>query len=201
MIRGYYFITDSALSVNGNISDVKNAVKAGVSVVQYREKCASSKKMYEEALVLRRICKRITFIVNDRVDIALAVGADGVHIGRDDMPLDITRKILGRKSIIGVTVHSVKEAQAAQKAGADYLGVSPIFLTSTKNDAGRPVGVKMIKVIKSKVSIPIIAIGGITISNAKDVLTAGADGFCAISAVVTSKNVKGRIEKFQKCMN
>lgn len=201
MIRGYYFITDSALSVNGNISDVRNAVKAGVRVVQYREKCASSKKMYEEALILRRICKDIVFLVNDRIDIAIAVGADGAHIGQDDLPINIARKILGKNKIIGVTVHSVKEALAAERAGADYLGVSPVFLTSTKSDAGRPVGVKMIKAIKDKVRIPVIAIGGINFSNAKDVIDAGADGFCAISCVVGKKDIKQQIRKFQKCMS
>ena len=194
-IKGYCFITDSDLSVNGNISDVKNAIKAGVSIVQYREKCASSKKMYEEALVLRRICKRITFIVNDRIDVALACGADGVHIGQDDLPLDIARKILGKKKIIGVTVHTVKEAQTAEKSGADYLGVSPVFSTFTKNDAGKPVGVGMIKAIKNRVSIPIIAIGGINLANAKSVIDAGVDGLCAISCVVTKRDIKKEIEK------
>jgi len=200
MIKGYYFITDADLSRKGNASDVKAAVSAGVSVVQYREKCVSSKKMYEEALVLRRICKDITFIVNDRVDVALAVGADGVHLGQCDLPLDVARKMLGRKKIIGVTVHSVKEAQEAQKTGADYLGVSPIFITSTKSDAGRPVGVKMIKAIKNKVNIPIIAIGGINFSNLKDILAAGADGFCAISCVVTKRDVRKEIEKIQRLL-
>jgi len=140
----------------------------------------------------------VIFIINDRVDIALAVDADGVHIGNDDMPYGVSRKLLGKKKIIGVTVHNVKEAVKAQKMGADYLGVSPIFSTGTKKDAGLPVGVELIKKIKRSVSIPIIAIGGINLSNAPRVIEAGANGLCAISAVVTKQNVKQEIEKFQE---
>lgn len=197
-MKGYYFITDSSLSRAGNISDVKNALKAGVEIIQYRNKHASTKEMFEEALKLRKICKDATFLINDRVDIALAIGADGVHIGNDDMPYGVARKLLGKKKIIGVTVHSVKEAVEAQKMGADYLGVSPIFSTDTKKDAGIPVGVELIKEIKRFVSIPIIAIGGINLSNASGVIRAGADGLCAISAVVTKRDVKKEIQKFQE---
>lgn len=199
-MKGYYFITDSGLSRAGNISDVRNAVRAGVEVVQYREKSASTKHMYEEALILRGICKDVTFIINDRIDVALASGADGVHIGQDDMPYILARKILGRNKIIGVTVHSVEEAGKAQKMGADYLGVSPIFATRTKKDAGLPAGVALIKGIKKAVSIPIVAIGGIDLSNATSVIHAGADCICAISAVITTPSVKKEIEKFRKLM-
>lgn len=197
-MRGYYFITDSKLSRRGNISDVKNALKAGVEVVQYREKNATTIEMYREALKLKRICKDIIFIVNDRIDIALAVNADGVHIGQDDMPFCVARKLLGKKKMIGVTVHSIEEAKEAENLGADYIGVSPIFATGTKKDAGKPVGIELIKKIKKQVSIPIIAIGGIDLSNAPSVVQAGADGLCAISAVVTKPDVKKEIEKFQK---
>jgi len=197
-INGYYFITDSGLSKNGNISDVKEAVKAGVGVVQYRQKCATSKEMYDEAFTLRQICKDIIFLVNDRVDIALAVGASGVHLGQDDLPYSVAREILGKKKIIGITVHNVKEAKIAARQGADYLGVSPIFATGTKADAGKPAGVETIKEIKKSVNIPIVAIGGINLSNAKEVIDAGADSLCAISAVVTKKDVKKEIEKFHR---
>jgi len=196
-MKGYYFITDSSLSRAGNISDAKNALKAGVKVIQYRNKYASTKEMFEEALILKKICKDATFLINDRIDIALAVNANGVHIGNDDMPYCLVRKLLGKKKIIGVTVHNVKEAVKAQKMGADYLGVSPIFSTGTKKDAGIPVGIELIKKIKRFVSIPIIAIGGINLFNAPEVIEAGADGLCAISAVVIKPNVKKEIEKFQ----
>ncbi len=194
---GYYFITDAGLSRAGNTSDVKNALLAKVEFVQYRAKRLNTKEMYTEALKLRKICRKATFLVNDRLDIALGVNADGVHLGQDDLPYPIARKLLGGKKIIGVTVHSVKEAKEAQRLGADYLGVSPIFATSTKQDAGKPVGIALLKKIRKEVSIPIVAIGGINLSNAPQVIRAEADGLCAISAVVTKRNVRREIEKFQ----
>jgi thiamine-phosphate pyrophosphorylase len=200
-MRGFYFITDSRLSRSGNASDVRSALKAGVKVVQYREKNKSSREMFEEALKLRRICRKITFLVNDRVDIALAVGADGVHLGQDDMPLPIARKILGKKRLIGLTVHNLKEALLAHKQGADYLGVSPIFLTATKLDSGKPVGLSMLKKIRRHIKSPIVAVGGINLSNAKEAFLSGADSVSAISAVLNKKDVKKEIDKFQNLYN
>jgi thiamine-phosphate pyrophosphorylase len=197
-VKGFYFITDSRISRRGNISDVKNAIAAGVKVVQYREKFLDERSMYAEAFSLRTICKNIVFIINNRVDLALAVNADGVHLGQDDLPYTAARKLLGRKKIIGLTVHSIKEARQAQEAGADYIGVSPIFATGTKADAGKPLGTKLLNEIRQTVKIPIVAIGGITLSNAKEVISSGADCLCAISAVVTKANVKKEIIKFQE---
>ncbi|MEW6008743.1 MAG: thiamine phosphate synthase [Candidatus Omnitrophota bacterium] len=197
MIRGYYFITDSKLSRVGNVRDVKAALSANVKVVQYREKNRSTIEMYNEALSLRKICKKINFLINDRIDIALAVDADGVHIGNDDVPFPVARKLLGKKKIIGVTAHNIDEALKAQRLGADYISISPIFATKTKADAGRPTGVELIRQIRKHIRIPIIAIGGITLFNAGKVIDAGADGLCAISAVVTKCDVKAEIEKFQ----
>lgn len=199
-IRGYYFITDAALSRGGNISDVKNALSAGVSVVQYRNKTGSTQGLCIEALKLKKICDGAgaVFLINDRIDIALAVNADGVHIGTDDMPYKIARRLLGKKKIIGVTAHNIKEATEAQRLGADYIGASPIFITDTKPDAGVPAGIELIKEIRKKISISIIAIGGITLYNAKEVIAAGADGLCAISAVITKPDVRKEIEKFQR---
>lgn len=197
MLKGYYFITDSKLSRAGNTSDVKNAVASGVKIIQYRNKDASTKQMYEEALKLKSICKDIIFLINDRLDIALSVGADGLHLGSDDLPYKAARRLLGKNKIIGLTVHSVREAIEAQKLGADYIGVAPIFATRTKTDAGKPKGVRLIKEIRKRVSIPIIAIGGINLSSAREVIAAGADGLCAISAVVGKPDVKKEIEKFQ----
>jgi len=194
---GYYFITDASLSRAGNISDVKNAILAKVKFVQYRAKDLSTKAMYQEALELRKICKKTAFLINDRLDIALAVKADGVHLGQDDLSYQAARKLLGKKKIIGVTVHSVKEAKEAQKAGADYISISPVFQTKTKDDAGRPVGMVCLKKIREQVSIPIVAIGGIDLANAVEIIRAGASGLCAISAVVKKPNVSREIEKFQ----
>jgi len=197
-VKGYYFITDSGLSCAGNISDVKQAEACSVCAVQYRNKKAETREMYEEAVRLREICRNVLFLINDRIDIALAVDADGVHLGQSDMPYSAARKMLGPEKIIGITVHNLAEALDAQRSGADYLGVSPIFQTATKSDAGKPAGIALIEEIRARVDIPLIAIGGINLANAPEVVTAGADGLCAISAVVAKKDVGREIERFQE---
>ncbi|NTV27562.1 MAG: thiamine phosphate synthase [Methanothrix sp.] len=197
-MKGYYFITDSKLSRAGNAKDVLCAVACGVEVVQYRNKNAESRMMYEEAVRLREICSEALFLINDRVDIALAIEADGVHLGQKDIPCIVARKMLGPGKIIGITVHNLAEAKEAETSGADYLGVSPIFQTKTKLDAGKPAGIALIEEIRKQVSIPLIAIGGINHSNATEVIQAGADGLCAISCVVAKENVDDEIKKFQK---
>jgi len=196
-VKGYYFITDSRLSRAGNISDVMEAAACKVEAVQYRNKNAETRVMYEEALHLREICRDLTFLINDRIDIALAVGADGVHLGQTDMPCKTAREMLGEEKIIGVTVHNLFEALVAKRDGADYLGVSPIFQTATKSDAGKPAGIALIEEIRRKIDIPLIAIGGINLSNAPEVIGAGADGLCAISCVVESDDVSAQIKRFQ----
>ncbi|MDD2752065.1 MAG: thiamine phosphate synthase [Candidatus Omnitrophica bacterium] len=197
-MKGFYFITDEHLSRKGIFHDVEAALRAGVKIVQYRNKSLSSKEMFREAEKLRRICRKVVFLINDRVDLALAVRADGVHLGQDDLPFNAARRILGKKKIIGLTVHSLAQARQAEELGADYLGVSPIFGTRTKLDAGKPVGCQMIKQIKKQIALPIVAIGGINLGNARQVILAGADCLSAISAVVTKSNVKREIEKFQE---
>ena len=199
-MKGYYFITDSKLSRAGNLSDVRQAVSCGVKVVQYRNKNAETREMYQEAVRLREICRDSgsLFLVNDRIDIALAAEADGVHLGQSDMPCLAARKLLGDEKIIGVTVHNLGEALAAESIGADYLGVSPIFQTATKPDAGKPKGITLIEEIRAEVDIPLIAIGGINHGNAGEVVRAGADGLCAISCVVAKENVREEITKFQE---
>ncbi len=196
-MRGYYFITDASLSRAGNISDVQNAVISGVEVVQYRNKTANTHELYKEARLLREICKNTIFIVNDRIDIALGVGADGVHLGQEDMPCSVARNILGKNKTIGVTVSSLEQALRAQESGADYLAVSPIFSTGTKSDAGIPVGVDLIKKIRKIISLPLVAIGGINLENAGQVILAGADAICAISCVVTKPDIGKEIEKIR----
>lgn len=196
-MNGYYFITDAQLSRAGNLADVCQAVAAGVEMIQYRCKNAPSAALYAEALALKKMCAGALFLINDRVDLALAVDAAGVHLGQDDLPLPVARQLLGRK-IIGLTVHSVAEARAALAMGADYLGVSPIFPTHTKADAGPAAGIELIRQIKAAVPLPLVAIGGISLANAPAVIGAGADCVCAISAVVTSANVTAEIQKFQR---
>lgn len=198
-MKGYYFITDCKLSRAGNESDVLSAVSCGVKVVQYRNKNAETLQMYQEAVRLSEICRDsgTMFLVNDRIDIALAAEADGVHLGQSDMPCPTARRILGKEKIIGVTVHNLAEALEAESVGADYLGVSPIYQTATKPDAGKPAGIRLIEEIRSEVDIPLVAIGGINHDNASEVVRAGADGLCAISCVVAKENVKEEIAKFQ----
>ena len=196
-MKGYYFITEAALSRAGNLSDVAGAVAAKVRVVQYREKQGLSSELVAEARQLRELCRHILFLVNDRVDLALEVGADGVHLGQEDLSYHEARKLMGPDKIIGVTVHNVAEALAAQAGGADYLGVSPIFSTATKADAGTPTGVALLNEIRRRVTLPLVAIGGITLANVPAVIAAGADAVCAISAVVTRPEVQAEIDKFQ----
>ncbi|MHB9075622.1 MAG: thiamine phosphate synthase [Desulfobaccales bacterium] len=197
-MRGYYFITDASLSRAGNLHDVGCAVAAGVRVVQYRRKVGTTEDLVAEARQLRELCRDTQFVVNDRADVALAVAADGVHLGQEDLSCHEARKLLGPDKIIGITVHNVAEALAAEAAGADYLGVSSIFATATKADAGAPTGVKLLAEIRRRVNLPLVAIGGITLDNAPTVIAAGADGICAISAVVTQADVRVEIERFQR---
>ena len=196
-IKNFYFITGNGLSRRGDISDVADALRSGVSVVQYRDKEADSCAMYRKARELKRLCAKALFLVNDRIDIALAVNADGVHLGQHDLPLAVARKMLGSKKVIGVSVDTLSQASLAVKEGADYLGIGPIFSTSTKTDAHSPVGVDLIKKVKARLDIPIVAIGGISVDNAPEVVAAGADALCAISAVVTKTNVERQIKRFQ----
>jgi thiamine-phosphate pyrophosphorylase len=196
-MHGFYFITDAGLSRAGNLSDVREAVAAGVRVVQYRDKRGHPDKLREEARLLRELCREVLFLVNDRVDLALMVDADGVHLGQEDLPYEAARERLGPDKIIGITVHNVREAREAAARGADYLGVSPIFPTRTKADAGAAGGLGLLREIRREVTVPLIAIGGINLGNAREVLRAGADGLCAISAVVTRSQVRAEIAKFQ----
>src|SRR3989344_4102511 len=142
---GLYFITDSRLTKKTVIEDVKSAIKGGVKIIQYREKEASKGQMLAEAKEIKKLCQNnnVIFIVNDWIDIALESDADGVHLGQDDSDCENTRKILGKNKIIGLTVHNVKESAEAERLGADYIGLGPIFSTSTKSDAGKACGTEM----------------------------------------------------------
>ncbi len=197
-MRGYYFITDTGLSRAGNVCDVKNALAAKVRIVQYRAKEVGTRTMLAEAAALKQLCRDAIFLVNDRVDVALAVDADGVHLGQEDLPYETARELLGPEKIIGITVSTLEEALTAARQGADYLGVSPIFFTRTKPDAGSPAGLTLLRDIRNAVDVPLAAIGGITLTNAAEVIAAGADMICAISEVVTHPDVCDRVEKFQR---
>jgi len=201
---GFYFITDSILTKKGVMDDVKEALDAGVKIVQYREKKKSTREMLYECRALRDLCRgRALFMVNDRIDIALAANADGVHLGQEDMPYPEARLLMGGEKIIGLTVHNEKEAIDAEKSGADYVGASPVFETRTKSDAGKQAGLQLVRNIKRKVEIPVVAIGGINLENVLRVMDAGADSVCAISAVIgkglTGKECKKFVDIINSC--
>ena len=189
---GLYFITDAGLSKKDIFEDVKAAIKGGVKIVQYREKNKTKEGMIEEAKKIKEICKgnNVFFLINDSVDIALEVGADGVHLGLDDISYEKARKLLGKEKIIGLTAHNMEEAINFEKIGADYIGVSPVFGTTTKKDAGRAMGLEKFRKIVNAVNIPCIGIGGINEDNMEEVIKAGADGVAMISAIVTKDDVE-----------
>lgn len=193
----FYLVTDSGISKKGTLSDVKESIEAGCKIIQYREKNKSTKEMIDEAFEIKRVCSdRAIFLVNDRIDVALAVDADGVHIGQEDMPIDTARKLLGADKIIGLTVHNVDEAIEAEKSSADYVGLGSIFDTSTKKDAGKGIGSARIREVKKAIKVPVVAIGGINKENCRSVVENGADSLVAISAVVCSDDVKKETSEF-----
>jgi thiamine-phosphate pyrophosphorylase len=188
-----YLVTDRGLSRGrSNLEIITAAVNGGATVVQLREKHASTREFLNEALAVKQFCDdhKVTFIINDRIDIALAVDADGVHVGQDDMPIEYARRILGENKIIGVSAFDQKEAVEAEKTGADYVGVSPIFTTPTKPELDKGVGLKGLARIRQAVKIPLVAIGGLGPSNAYDVTMAGADGIAVVSAIVSADDPK-----------
>lgn len=188
-----YIITDARLSRGrSHLEIVRAAIQGGATVVQYREKEATTRRMVEEAWELRELCRKlgVPFIVNDRVDVALAVDADGVHVGQDDMPAPLARKLIGPEKILGVSVSTVAEAIQAQRDGADYISASPVFSTPTKLDAPQPTGVEGLRAIAEAVDRPVVAIGGIKAHNAAQLIRAGAAGVAVISAIVAADDVE-----------
>ena len=193
----FYFITNSLISRNGILSDVKKAIDAGCKIIQYREKNKSTELMVKEALELKRICKgKAIFLINDHVDVALSVDADGVHLGQRDISVEDARQHLGNDRIIGLTVHNVLEAIEAEKKGVDYIGLAPIYMTDTKEDSGIPCGPGMILEIRKNTKLPIVAVGGINKYNLKDVISNGADGVVAVSAILEKNNVFSEVKDF-----
>ncbi len=193
----FYMITDSILTKAGIISDVENALRAGCKIVQYREKNKCTRDMVKEAKRLKQICEgKATFLLNDRIDVCLAIDADGVHIGQEDMDFHMVKKLVGKDKIIGLTVHSLEEAFEAESLGLEYIGLAPIFETDTKENTQTPCGVEMIKKIRNKVNLPIVAVGGIDKENVKDVILAGADSAVSIKSVLISDDVYSEIKDF-----
>ncbi|MFZ0725707.1 MAG: thiamine phosphate synthase [Desulfobacterales bacterium] len=184
-----YLVTDRRLSRGrSTLEIVTAAVAGGVTCVQLREKAAATREFIEEALKIRDHLRsvNIPLIINDRLDVALAVGAAGVHLGGADMPPAMARAVAGNRMIIGISVESVADARAAEKGGADYLGVSPIFATPTKTDTAPALGTEGLQAIRQAVRLPLVAIGGLNSSNAADIIRCGADGVAVVSAIVSA---------------
>lgn len=195
-----YLVTDKACLPPGRqlYDAVEEALQAGVTLIQYREKNGLGKGMLEKARTLVTLCHRydVPLLVNDRLDIALLSGADGVHLGQDDIPVAEARKLAGEDFIIGATAHNVKEALAAEMAGADYLGCGAVFTTTTKIDTV-PLGLDGLKAIREAVRIPIVGIAGITAENYPQVLATGANGAAVVSAILGADDITGAVSKFR----
>ena len=196
-----YVITDSALAGGKPDSEIARlAYEGGAEAVQLRMKNASSAAMLQQAIEIQKLAEDLNkiFIVNDRVDIAFASEADGVHLGQDDLPLSYARKILGYDYIIGKSVSNSKEAVMAYEEGADYIALGPIFNTDTKTDAGAGIGLDaLLEVREAAPDIPLVAIGGINLGNIKDVIDTGADSVAVISAVVAKNDIKKAVHELR----
>ena len=184
-----YLVTDRGLARGRtNLEIVSAAVDGGTSVVQLREKDCSTRDFIEQALAIKEFLKdrAVPLIINDRVDVAQAVKADGVHLGQTDMPLETAKRILGDSMIIGISAESLPDAIAAEQGGADYLGVSPIYATPTKTDTAPPLGLEGLRKIRKAVRLPLVGIGGLNPDNAAEVIRNGADGVAVVSAIVAA---------------
>lgn len=186
-----YLVTDRGLSRGRSIVEiVRAALAGGVTCVQLREKRASTRDFLTEAMAVRTLLTGtgVPLVINDRIDVALAVDADGVHLGQTDMPIREARRIVSKKMFIGISAECLEHAIQAARAGADYVGVSPVFSTPTKTDTAPPLGLAGIAAMRAAVSIPLVGIGGIGPANAASVIRAGCDGAAVVSAIVSAPN-------------
>lgn len=191
-----YLVTDDGcLQGRALIDCVREALEGGVTLVQYRAKTASSAEMYAEALQLKALCDsfNVPLIINDRLDIAMAAGAAGVHLGQDDLPCAAARKLLGEDYIIGVSAHNPAEARAALLCGADYLGCGAVFGTATKADVQK-LGTDGLAAICKAKGLPVVGIGGVTADNYREVRAAGADGAAIVSGILAQPDIRATVE-------
>lgn len=195
-----YLITDRKL-FNANCSlyiALEDALDAGVKAIQLREKDLPTRALLDMAYWMKELTAGYgaQLFINDRVDIALVVEADGIHLGQSSIPAHAARNISGNRLLIGVSTHNINEAMQAEKDGADFITLGPIYQTPSKLKYGKPIGIDTLREVKSKVSIPVLAIGGIKLNNVEEVMSAGADGVALITAILTSENVKKTTEGF-----
>ena len=192
-----YLVTDEAcLHGRPLLECVEEALAAGVTLVQYRAKAADGGVLYAEACRLKELCDKynVPLIINDRLDIALAVGAAGVHLGQDDLPCAVARRLLGEDFIIGVSAHNPAEAVQAVSEGADYLGCGAVFGTATKHDVAK-LGLENLRAIRKAVAVPMVGIGGITADNYAEVLATGADGAAIVSGILAQDDIGAVVKK------
>ncbi|WP_298519973.1 thiamine phosphate synthase [uncultured Methanobrevibacter sp.] len=197
-----YLVTDNSDDVEKFLNTIEEAIKGGVSVVQIREKTADTLEFYNLALQVKEITTKynVPLIINDRVDVALAIDADGVHVGQSDMPCDITRKLIGKDKILGVSAATIEEAKKAERDGADYIGTGAVFPTETKDDAPS-ITKEDLKEITESINIPTVAIGGITLENASQLKDTGIAGLSVVSAIMSSDNPKKSSEELLNIFN
>ncbi|WP_298844479.1 thiamine phosphate synthase [Clostridium sp.] len=197
-----YLLTDREMLVDTDIyTAVEESIKGGTTLVQLREKDISTLEFYNTASKVKAVTDKynVPLIINDRIDIALSIDAAGVHLGQSDMPASIARGIIGNDKIVGISTSTLEEAIEAEKEGADYVGVGAMFPTTTKDDASA-VSVSTLKEIKDNISIPVVAIGGITNKNVDLLKGANIDGVAVISDILAKKNVKEATEKLVEAM-
>ena len=196
-----YLITDRSFLNGRKLGGVvEEAIKGGVTIVQVREKNISTREFYKIALEVKEVTDKynIPLIINDRIDIAQAINAAGVHLGQDDMPLKLARNILGTDKIIGISTGTSAEAKEAELGGADYVGIGAIFYTGTKKDIDEPIGIEGLREIVKNINIPSVAIGGINMENAKAVMKTETNGLSVISAILNNEDIKLAAENLKK---
>ncbi|UCC68744.1 MAG: thiamine phosphate synthase [Armatimonadota bacterium] len=184
----------------GHLEVARAALQGGVRMIQFRDKSLLDRELYEVAREMKRLAheSRAALIVNDRPDIALATGADGVHLGQEDVPIEAARRILGGEAVIGASVADPSQAREAEEQGASYVSVGSVFATTSKADAGEPIGIAPIIEIKRATRLPVIAIGGISLDNVVSVIRAGADGVAVISAVAEAEDMVVAASEFRR---
>jgi thiamine-phosphate pyrophosphorylase len=194
-------VTDRRLGRGRALAEiVAAAVRGGATMVQLREKEATTRAFVEQARALKATLAPlgVRFLVNDRLDVALAVDADGLHVGQSDMPVAEARRLLGPDKIVGLSITELEQARAADAAAADYLGVGPIYRQQTKDDASPPLGVAGLRAIRDLTQKPIVAIGGLTPDNSAPVIAAGADGLAIVSAIVAADDPEAAARRFAR---
>jgi thiamine-phosphate pyrophosphorylase len=203
-MQGLYLVTDRGLCGKKPLEEViMQAVKGGASYVQLREKEISTRAFVEEAVKIKNLLRpyQVPLIINDRVDVALACAAEGVHIGQEDMPYEIARRLMGPKAIIGLSVETWEDVEMCQKLDVDYIGVSPVFATPTKTDTKSAWGLEGLARIKAFSRHPLVAIGGINESNVKEVIQAGAPCAAVVSAICNAPDPEAAARRINEIIN